>query len=224
MKTLRPLVLAACAAVSSEVGAEPIFLDGFETPTEEPAAYDCNVEGVMPASLNLFVSDWINTFSSPDGSPQAVYPKGVSFPTPVGADRNQMRVVPFVPNPAQGVNLYWDQVQSRPSEGYEQRPAYAMWFAISPCPGDVRPPNPFGEPFLREGCREYAGSASLLWTTARSVPESDAVRCKLEAGRTYYLTIAPLDPRDGLQFGEHTCHEEFLGCDVGVVLQTLTGD
>lgn len=196
-----------------------VFLDGFEPPPDEVTEYDCNVEGVMPSQWNVLNSSWSGTFSSPDGSPRATYPDGMSFPTPVGAARGQMRIVPFVPNPSQLVQMYWDHAQSRPSEGYQpSRPAEGMWFAISPCPGDMRPPDYFGEPFLRSGCREFASSAALIWTTGNAVAESDAVICKLEAGKTYYMTISPTNVLDGLQTGEHTCTTADFGCDVGVML------
>lgn len=216
------LLLAWCAIAV----AQPVFLDGFETVEEEPAEYDCHVDGVMPSQWNLLMSSWSSTFSSPDGDPRATYPNGVSFPTPVGARRGQMRVVTFVPNPAQTVNMYWDEAQSRPSDGYQpSRPSSGMWFAISPCIGDMRPPDYFGEPFLRSGCREFGSSAALIWTTSASVAESDAILCKLEAGRTYYMTISPTNVLDGLQTGEHTCiTDDLRGCDVGVILGVGSGD
>lgn len=218
----RPPLLAALLFAPSLACAQAVFVDGFEPPAEAtPAAYNCNVDGVMPPNFNLAMSTWPRTFSSPDGSPRAEYPQGVSFPTPVGADRTYMRVVPFVPNPSQMVNMYWDEVQSRPSEGYQPgRPAQGMWFAISPCIGDMRAPVYASEdPFLRPGCRRFETSGGLVWVTAASIPTSDTAFCKLEAGRTYYMTISPTNVIDGLQFGEHTCFSSDFGCEVGVVLQ-----
>lgn len=202
-------------------GAQIVFQDGFDPPPEVPQAYDCNVDGVMPPNFNLLMRNWTSTFSAPDGSPSATYPNGVSFPTPVGADRGYMRVVPFVPNPSQTVVMYWDEVQSRPQDGYlPGRPADGMWFAISPCIADMRAPAYTGDPWLLPGCRKFERSTSLIWTTAASVTASDAVQCKLEAGKTYYMTISPTNVIDGLQFGEHTCMSSDFGCEVGVVLQS----
>jgi hypothetical protein len=217
MRILPLVVLAGLSVAVAPALAQSVFTDGFEP--DEPAAYACNVDGVMPPNFSLRMSTWRGTFSSPDGSPAATYPGGVYFPTPVGADRIQMRVVPFVPNPSQSVQLYFDEVQSRPNEGYQPgRPTDGMWFAISPCIGDMRPPNPFGEPFLRQGCRIFEKAGAIGWTTAASVAESDAAICKLEAGKTYYLTISPTNVLDGLQFGEHTCLSDTFSCEVGVIL------
>lgn len=219
MKLSRPALAALLLAVSPWLWAQSVFSDGFESlPSQQPEEYNCAVEGVMPSQWSAFYSQWNQTFSSPDGSPQAFYPDSVSFPTPVGAGKGQIRIVSFVPNPQQMVNMFWDRAQSRISEGYHPaRPAEGMWFAISPCAGDMRPPNYFGEPFLRPGCRVFGLSASLIWTTADSVLESDSTICKLQAGKTYYMTISPTNVLDGLQTGEHTCGEGDLACDVGVV-------
>lgn len=215
------LLPAALLCAPLAAGAQAIFQDGFDPAPVVPPAYDCNVEGILPSHMNLQMSTWRGTFSSPDGSPAATYPNGVSFPTPVGALRTYMRVVPFTPNASQSVLMYWDEVQSRQQDGYfPGRPSDGMWFAISPCIGDMRAPAYTGDPWLLPGCRKFDRSASMIWTTAASVAGSDAVQCKLEAGRTYYMTISPTNVIDGLQFGEHTCiNSSDFGCDVGVVLQ-----
>ena len=222
MNLLRYLLAGVLACAAGAPLAQTIFVDGFEVPPDEDLAYACDVEGILPPSWNPVFKVWEGVFSAYDGSPVAHYPNGVSYPTPVGANKGTMTIVPFVPNPQQAVLLHFDDPQSRPADGYQpSRPSNGMWFAISPCPGDMRAPNFSSEPFLRPGCRTFGRSGTLIWTTQSSVVESDYSQCKLEAGKTYYMTITPTDVTDGLQTGEDTCRESGdFGCDVGVVLQT----
>jgi hypothetical protein len=221
MKIRKFLIAALLAGAAAPVCAQVVFFDGFEEEVPEEVAYDCAVDGVMPPNFNPYVRSWTQTFSSPDGSPSAQYPNGVSFPTPVGANKGQMRIVPFTPNAEQSVAMYWDEAQSRPQEGYvPSRPSDGMWFAISPCPGDMRAPAFPAEAFLRPGCRQFGRSGALIWTTQASAGESDYTFCKLEAGKPYFMTISPTNALDGLQFGEHTCQSGDFGCDVGVILGT----
>lgn len=222
MKIRKFLIAALIAGAAAPVCAQVVFFDGFEEEVPDEVAYDCVVDGVMPSNWGVLSRSWTQTFSSPDGNPSAQYPYAVSFPTPVGANKGQMRVVGFTPNPEQAVVMFWDEAQSRPQDGYQpSRPTDGMWFAISPCPGDMRPPNFSGEPFLRPGCRQFGRSGTLIWTTQSSAGESDYSICKLEPGKPYFMTISPTNALDGLQFGEHTCRESGdFGCDVGVVIGT----
>lgn len=181
-----------------------------------------------PVGFTKVEKEWHQVFSAPDGSPQALYPSGVSFPTPVGATKGTYVVIPFVPNVNQSVNLYWDQVQSRPQDGYSlPRPAANMFFAISPCKGDLRSWSNVGNDlFLRGGCRKMANGASLVWSSGPLISATSDAACKLDAGTTYYLHISPVDPSDGLTPGEHTCENvtnSASGCDVGVVLSNGPG-
>lgn len=209
-----------------------IFYDGFESEEIVPPVDYCVDPSVNPGGFQREDKTWTQTFSSPDGNPSASYPSGVAFPTPVGTQVGLYRVVPFTPNSNQTTNLYWDQVQARPQDGYfRARPARTMMFAITPCyltyglitlfSGDLRNPvQNHPDPFQRPGCRKFENSASLLWTTDnRAATESNDVVCRLEAGVRYALVIAPVDPSDGIQPGEETCElENAAGCDVGVSL------
>ena len=224
MHPTRSLAVLLALAVAP-LQADPIFFDGFEPlPPQEPAEYDCNIPGVMPDGFNMIYKTWTQTFSSPDGSPSASYPSGVGFPTPVGSSQTFMTVVPFVPNPKQIVNMYWDDVPSLPAQNYNSRPADGMFFAISPCMGDMRAPDYFGDPYERFGCRKFQRSASIIWTTSESVAESNADICRLEAGKTYYMTISPTDVTDGVQPGESSCQPGYFTCEVGVVLSSGAHD
>lgn len=180
----------------------------------------------VPNNFQVVNKQWAQVFSAPDGTPQAVYPGGVSFPTPAGAQKGTYVAIPFIPNPNQGVNMFWDQAQPRHDDGYPNaRPAEGMFIAISPCKGDLRVWSQGSvDHFLRPGCRKYEGTASMIWTTGPSVSESDDSRCKLIAGQTYYLHLLPANPQGGLQNGEHSCENvpnSANGCDVGVTFQAF---
>lgn len=187
----------------------------------------CNIVSADPAfqppALNRINRSWSQVFSAPDGSPAAVYPGAISWPVPVGSHRHAYTTVAFTPNPGQSVQLNWDQVQARLGEYVTARPASGMFFGISPCPGDLRAPSYGSEdPFLQEGCREFASSASLVFTTKPGYVSDPAI-CKLDAGATYYLNIAPVDPANGIAPNEHSCEEipqTSAECHVGVVIGT----
>lgn len=208
------------------------FSDGFESPGSgggDPPVDFCDDPLVEPEGFVTMQRTWAQTFSAPDGDPVGIYPRGVSFPTPVGAGIRVPEVVWFVPNPGQTVNMYWDQVQARPQDGYGRGKPGDMWFAISPCHqivnsgvyglADLRIPIggglPTDDPFLRPGCRKFETTASLLWSTDPSVTESTDAVCKLEAGKMYFLTIWPGNPVTM----EESCYVEgATECDVGVFL------
>jgi hypothetical protein len=223
---------AGASTASTQVVAVTAAASGGENPPPTPPAgctITSNDPNFNPTTFARVNKAWVQTFSAPDGSPQAVYPSGVSFPAPVGASKGTYVTVAFTPNPSQSVNMYWDQVQSRSQDGYPSaRPAQSMFIGISPCPGDLRNVAGVNNPdqFLRPGCRKFEGSGSLVWTTSASVSQSDDSQCKLEAGQTYYLHIMPANPEGGLQAGEHSCMDvanSAQGCDVGVVFQSGPG-
>lgn len=181
-----------------------------------------------PSNFQKVEKQWVQAFSAPDGSPQAIYPGGVSFPTPVGAQKGTYTAIPFTPVAGQSVNMYFDQVQPRPQDGYANpRPAEGMFVAISPCAGDLRVWSPGNaDQFLRPGCRKFEGTASIVWTTLPIYAQSDDTICKLNAGQTYYLHFLPANPQGGLQTGEHSCEaaaNSINGCDVGAVFQASGG-
>ena len=120
------------------------------------------------------------------------------------------------------VTISWEPVQSNPPQGYAQpRPAESMFIGISRCPGDLRPSDlgASGNPWLQDGCRRSGGGASLIHRTTGE--PSDDYTCQVEAGVVHYLTVAAVQPADGLTEGEHTCSEiapnSALGCDVEVI-------
>lgn len=144
------------------------------------------------------------------------YPRGHSYPAPIGANRGTYRTVPFTANAGQSVNLYFDQVQSRPQIGYNQRPAAGMFFTISPCPGDFEPiDNTSPNPYRHSRCRMFENSGSLVWTA-----NAGTSACYTPPGVPLFLNIIPADPADGIQPGESSCENvgaTASGCDVGAV-------
>ena len=86
--------------------------------------------------------------------------------------------------------LTWETMQVQPAVGYRisARHADSIFVSISPCAGDMRPPEPFGaDPWLKR-CRYQGPAASLSYGTG-----TGASLCKLEPGQTYYLTFAIVD-------------------------------
>jgi hypothetical protein len=216
------LLLIFLASALSGANAQSLMGDGFETKlsSEGGDLVNCEVPGVMPDGWLPVYKTWTQSFSSPDGAPANPYPMSAAWPAPVGAEIGTFRVVKITAKPQQSVILYFDDVQSNANEGYgHSRPSDGMWFALSPCAGDLRPPNPFGEPFLRPGCRTFSRAASVIWTTT-DIGDNNQTACRLVVGQSYYLTIAPVNPLDGLQPLENTCLSGYSGCDVGAVTGT----
>lgn len=179
----------------------------------------CDDPLIQPAGWQSTTKTWLAAFSSPDGTPMATYPQGVGFPVPIGAQRGGYTVIPFTPTAKTVVTISWDPAQANPGQGYgKPRPAELMFIGISRCPGDLRPSDQgkSGNPWLQEGCRRVAGGASLFHRTTGG-PSDDFV-CRVEPGVVHYLTVAAVNPADGLVIGEHTCSDSAansaLGCDV----------
>lgn len=195
--------------------AQTVFFDGFEEPVADPCAHPL----IAPAGWETQSKTWVDNWSSPDGWPRASYPNSVGFPVPIGANKNKITVVNFVPLANQTIDISWDGVQSNLEQGYYPRPALSMFISISLCPGDVRPPDSqSADPLLHQSCRTGGGGGSLFFSTQ---PGSGDFACRLEAGRMYFMNIAPIDPSDGLQPGEHTCDDSSAyseqGCDVQAI-------
>jgi hypothetical protein len=214
---VRHYVLLALVAFGmgycSRGNAEPIFANGFEA--EAPGADPC-AHLIQPEGWQRVSKTWVQTWSSADGSPEAVWPESVGFPVPVPGRtssgfirKGQYLVVPFVPDADQSVTITWDTAQANPGQGYGlPRPAYSMFIGISDTPGD------FCVTFGFDPCSRVAGQDSLHWTTK---PDASSAVCPLVAGQTYYMNVVMADPRDGLQPGEHSCTEapnSADGCDV----------
>lgn len=182
-----------------------LFADGFES-AKQPGADPCDSPLVMPEGFAPTYKSWAQCFTPRDGSPVPTYPNGLGFPVPLGANKGEYLVCEFVALPDQVTNLFFDPAQANPGQGYYvARPASSMFLGVSTCPGDFR---------MVQGCSLVANTGSLV-TTTRDVPNPNA--CSLTAGVTYYLTVAPVDPQDGLTEGEHTCRDvpsSANGCDV----------
>lgn len=225
------LLLAVAALVGScSSDAAPIFADGFEAHAGEggtppdPCAGNLNPAGWMRVHKT-----WTQTFSAPDGSPSVSYPRGLSYPGPVGSQIGQAVTVPFTPFANQSVNLYWDQVQARPQDGYyKSRPADAMFFAITPCkvrvngtdfPAvDLRPPVPMSPNYyLTPVCRVFGNSAALVWTSGF------IGGCHVDPMQQYGLVIAPIYPATGQHSCDRMATSSQFGCDVGVRLSRGLG-
>lgn len=204
-------LLAAASLLALPARAQTIYFDGFESAVDE-----CSDPMVSPEGWNIFPTSWVDAWSSPDGSPAAFFPNSVGFPVPIGANRNGLRVIGFTMPAGMTISITWDQAQSNPPQGYTARPAKSMYFAISPCPADARPLDPTGaDPYRTSACRQVAGASSMYLSTH---PGTGSFVCRLEPDRLYFMTVAPVNPFDGLTLGEHNCDESApetqFGCDV----------
>jgi hypothetical protein len=170
-----------------------------------------------PVGWTRVNKSWVSTWSSRDGDPVATYPASVGFPVPVGADKGTYRVTEFTPGVNEVIQISWETVQSNGIQGYPNpRPADAMYFSISPCAGDFRPPDDSSsDGFLQRGCRKGGGSAGMIFHTLGT--PSNFQSCQLVAGQKYYMNVIAASPEDGLTSGEHTCTSvanSASGCDV----------
>lgn len=215
---LRAAALALlCAGGAASAAVEPVFSDGFEAPVDA-----CSHPLIAPAGWDTLSSTWTTAWSSPDGSPQATYPNSVGFPVPIGTNKGKIKVINFTPLPNQTVDITWDTVQANHEQGYYARPATSMFFAISPCGGDVRPPDPFSaDPWLQPGCRALGGGGSMFFTTRPPTGSENQIVCHLEAGQQYFMMVSPIDPTDGLTPGEHTCDDSAQQSEAGCEVQAV---
>lgn len=192
--------------------AQTVFFDGFE-----PVVADyCDDPLVEPQGWNVFATSWSDTWSSPDGSPRATFPNSVGFPVPIGTNRGALRVIGFTMPAGMTIDLTWDPAQSNGNQGYVARPAQSMYFAVSPCAADARPLDPSGlDPFRSTACRQVGAASSMFLST---LPGSGSYVCRLQPDQLYYMTVAPVNPFDGLTPGEHSCDDSMpetqFGCDV----------
>jgi len=197
--------------------AQVVFVDGFE-PAQAGACAD---PLIAPAGWDTQSSTWSDAWSAADGSQPSTYPNSGGIPVPIGANKNKIKVINFVPLANQTVDISWDRVQANPEQNYYARPANLMFISISPCPGDVRAPlSSSPDPFLRNGCRQIAGGGSMFFTTQPGNYDPDIV-CTLQAGTMYFMNIAPIDPSDGLTLGEHTCDDSSAYTDQGCEVQAV---
>ena len=170
---------------------------------------------LIPAGWRHEDRQWSQAFSAPDGTPQAYWPRDPGFAVPVGAPVGGIRSMEFmVVAPVPRILFFWQRATAMPNDGY-LFPSFAggMFFAISPCRGDVRPAvaGMPADPFLSSACRAYSPSAALTL----SVTQAQAGTCKLEQGRTYWIVAMAANPDDGLTPGETTCETpERRFCDV----------
>lgn len=227
-------------AFSAEPDTNAIFADGFETPCvvncdpplPDVTDYDLcadpstglNLDGIRPFGWTPYQLTWLQAFSAPAclTNPRdrrcsfATYPNSLGVPVPLGTWRGGYLSVPFTTLPRLTVDMSWDTAQANGNIGYgTPRPADAMWIAISPCAGDMRPPDSTPNPWTKPGCRVLAGGASLFYRTFGAPGEAF---CRLKPNALYYLTVSPSNPLDVLTLGEHTCSEtavnSALRCDV----------
>lgn len=192
--------------VNSAPAQDALFANGFEV-QEEQGADPCDHPLVKPAGWTMVARTWAQCFTPRDGRPVPTYPNSLGFPVPLGANKGEYTVCAVDPLPDQVTNIFFDPAQANPGQGYYvARPAMSMFLGYSVCPGDFR---------MKQGCAIVANTGSLI-TTTRHQPSPWA--CTLTLGVRYYLTIAPVDPRDGLTLGEHTCNDAApssgAGCDV----------
>lgn len=198
------------------------------TVTEAPAAPSgCDITSnspwFQPPSLTRVNQSFEDAFDAPDGDPKPLYPQGLGFPVPIGANKGSYLSVPFVARANTQVRLTWDTVQANGPQGYSApRPADAMFIGISPCPGDLRPTNDnSADRFLHQGCRRVNGLDSMYYSSTTATVDPSTI-CQLEAGKTYYMNFAPVNPIEnpGGPNGSYTCSTTAAnstnGCDVQI--------
>lgn len=197
-----------------------LLRDGFEgdgagAPVPpEPPAYVC--PDASPGWVRVQKS-WGQLFSG-GGWPQPPPYKSQSFPVPMPLlERNQYAMVRFVmTHTPQYVNFYWDQVQTRAPYYTKARPARGIFVTISPCPDDLRQPDYFSpDPFLKNGCRKFETTASLIFGTGNNFEPNSG--CNLEQDKVYYLHLIAADPAGGIEPFESSCEAMTGGCDVGAI-------
>lgn len=194
-----------------------IFADGFE-PDEPggPVPFTCDHPDVAPSWMVGKQMLWSKLFTPRDGAPVPTYPNSNGFPVPIGADRGGWEAGKFVALPDQTVNMVWDGAQANRNEGYgTARPAEGMFISISPCAGDLRAASFLATDFLAPGCRKFSNEGTLRLTTRQGTASTFGY-CALTAGQTYYITVSPVNPDNGLDPGEHTCRDvpsSQSGCD-----------
>jgi hypothetical protein len=206
---------AAGASTLQTVGVKanppPIVPDGCNITSTDPA--------FQPSGRTRTNKTWVQAWSAPNGSATAVYPNSIGAAVPVGAEKGGYTVISFVPGVNEEVGIFFDPVQTAPNIGYgTARPADGMLLALSPCAGDVRgaASGNDADPFLRPGCRVFANTGSLTFTTKGNASSNSFV-CRLQAGQTYYLNVMAANPADGLSDSEHSCLTNTSGCDVQAV-------
>jgi hypothetical protein len=203
---------AAGASAMQTVGVKanppPVPTDGCNITSTDPA--------FQPAGRTRTNKTWVQAWSAPNGSSIATYPNSIGPAVPVGAEKGGYTVISFVPNENEDVGIFFDNAQANFTIGYSTvRPADGMLLALSPCAGDVRgaASGNNADPFLRPGCRLFANTGSLFFTTKTNASSNSFV-CRLQAGQTYYLNVMAADPADGLSDSEHSCLTSASGCDV----------
>jgi hypothetical protein len=200
----------------SKADAQSIFADGFESGRGGGPPPDfCDHPLVSPAGFTPVLITWQKLFTPRDGNPKPTYPNSLGFPVPIGAEKGTYTAAKFTAQPNQNVSMFWDPAQAKPSEGYfKARPALGMNIVISPCPGDLRPADNSGG-FLMAGCRKFANTGSLIWSTR--IAQSTVSACALVEGEDYFITVAPYNPQAGpLHPDNHTCSptpSSEQGCD-----------
>lgn len=198
------------------VHASPIFADGFES-GEPGQPIDPCLATAPPAGWVLKSKSWQAAFSAPNGSATAEYPNSVGSPVPIpGFEvwrptgsryylKGQILAIGFVATAETTVEMTWDVAQANQPYGYGlPRPAFAMAVKVSQCPWDVTP-----DP----RCLRVSGLDTLVYSTR----EASGSACRIKAGQQYFINVVMADPRNGLQAGEHTCHDtprSAAGCDV----------
>jgi hypothetical protein len=188
------------------------------TVPQGPVDLGCTITSTDPAfqpsGRVATEKSWVQQWSAPNSTSLATYPNSIGSAVPVGANKGGYVVVPFVPTANLDVEIFWDVAQANNSIGYNPpRPADGMFITISPCRGDFREPVVgSNDHFLRPGCRVFANTAQLNYSTIPGTTNN--TMCRLEAGKTYFMNVVAADPADGLSNAEHTCHSSATGCDV----------
>lgn len=162
---------------------------------------------VQPAGFKGYRKQWSDIQIGRD------FPNGNAYLTPVGSYTlkalspstkgpsmaGKYIAVEFVAKAGQFPLLSWvnAQRQGQVPDYPVPRNAASMFVSISPCAGDLRPGSVFtSDPWLKY-CRASSPSASLKFGVNST--------CKLVDGQRYWITIAAVEPADGLTTTETTC-------------------
>jgi hypothetical protein len=186
----------------------------------------CTAEGiagdalVQPAGFTGHRKTWSQLFYG------AEFPEGRSFLSPIGsytlrdlapATRGPTMnaryiTTSFVAGNNANYAIDWLGAQAIVFQGEinynPPRGADSVFVSISPCAGDLRPRVNVNPPthWVSGVCRGMVRNGGLSFGTT-----GGSGQCALQAGQEYFITIAFVNPTDGLTTTEHTCQDGNAG-------------
>lgn len=171
---------------------------------------------INPAGFIRHVLSWNDLFGTgpfpgyTTRSPVGSYTIGRSLPGPLAAGMFITVPITVEANRTYTLRHYPAQYVGSAPPGFAPGSWYpgdtsregAAFVSISPCAGDLRPYSPSpSDPWLRR-CRT---STPILEGPFQFTTGASPFLCELQAGQTYWLTYAMVDPDGGLTTTEDTC-------------------